>query len=39
MLNGTVVFDNGTVGNVSAISNGSITYTVTTDFEIYDETI
>jgi hypothetical protein len=39
MLNGTVVFDNGTVGNVSAITDGSITYTVTTDFEIYDETI
>ena len=39
LVNGTVVFANGVVGNVSAVTDGSITYTVTTDFEIYDETI
>lgn len=39
LLEGNVVFADGTVGVISAITQSTITYTPTTDFEIYDETI
>ena len=39
LIGGNVVFANGTVGVISAITQSTITYTVTTDFDIYDESI
>ena len=39
LVNGSVVFADGTVGLVNSVTNSTIEYTVTTDIEIYDETI
>jgi len=39
LVDGTVVFADGTVGVITAITASSISYTVTTDFTIFDETI
>ena len=39
LVGGTVVFNNGTVGSITAIDQSSISYTPTSDFTIYDETI
>ena len=39
LVNGNVVFADGTVGVISSITQSTITYTPTTDFVVYDETI
>ena len=39
LVNGTVVFANGTVGVITSITQSTIKYTVTTDFTVFDETL
>lgn len=39
LIGGNVVFADGTVGTITSITQSTIAYTVTTDFELYDETL